>query len=199
MKQCKKCMEFKPFEAFSKQNRKKEGLQLYCKLCYRENLKKWRSDNPIQAAKWAREDRLKNPERAKVRDLRHNLKLGTRWGQLKFAAKKRGLEVLLTKEQYIQLTEYPCYYCGGPLPLQGGGVDRIDNVKGYTLGNVVPCCTICNRVKWEFKIEELIEHVDRMKEYLALDIRKLPVFLDDYAIEVTVLEADAQPNTKNVI
>ena len=35
----------------------------------------------------------------------------------------------------------PCYYCGD---IHKIGCDRIDNSKGHTKDNVVPCCFECN-------------------------------------------------------
>jgi hypothetical protein len=45
MKTCTKCKEEKPFEAFSKEKRSKDGFKHWCKTCtkeYNAGLKKWR-------------------------------------------------------------------------------------------------------------------------------------------------------------
>ena len=69
-------------------------------------------------------------------------------------AKNRGLEFLLTKEEFLFLTQQNCYYCGKPPSNHGktslsqkkigayfyNGLDRINNKMGYTLSNVLPCC-----------------------------------------------------------
>ena len=48
----------------------------------------------------------------------------------------------------------PCTYCGTTdEPI---GMDRIDNNKGHTTDNVVPCCQICNKVKNNiFTVDEM--------------------------------------------
>lgn len=71
-----------------------------------------------------------------------------RFQHLRGLAKKRGLEVLMTFEQYEQLiAKGSCDYCSGPLSKTGGGLDRLDNNKGYVIENVVPCCGNCNKLR----------------------------------------------------
>lgn len=79
-------------------------------------------------------------------------------GNYKKNAKKRGFEYNLTEEQFRKLTQKSCHYCG-TLPsnvsnqkrcngaYSYNGLDRIDNTKGYTIDNVVPCCRMCNIAK----------------------------------------------------
>lgn len=84
----------------------------------------------------------------------------------KRSAKVRGLSWELTKEQHADLIAGNfCYYdCGNPLPNTGSALDRLDNTKGYTLDNVVPCCTSCNNsrkdnyspAEWRVMIAALI-------------------------------------------
>lgn len=50
----------------------------------------------------------------------------------------------LTREQYEDLVSKPCHYCGFKIETVIGGLDRLDNSKGYIFGNVVPCCFECN-------------------------------------------------------
>jgi len=66
--------------------------------------------------------------------------------QLKSAAGRRKLQVGITFEQYVELTKpNECYYCKGILTACGYNIDRLDHMKGYLLGNVVPCCWDCKR------------------------------------------------------
>ena len=85
----------------------------------------------------------------------------------KAAAKRRGYEWQLSREQVHFLTQQPCHYCGVE-PRQvtaahgntcnGGylynGFDRVDNGEGYSPENVVPCCMRCNYAKREMSIDE---------------------------------------------
>lgn len=47
----------------------------------------------------------------------------------------------------------PCHYCGDTRRV---GCDRIDNKKGHTMDNVVPCCVECNTARNDyFTYEEM--------------------------------------------
>ncbi len=70
-----------------------------------------------------------------------------RLAKVRFAATKRKIAFDISLEDFLVLIKLPCFYCSGALPEAGGGLDRIDNEKGYMLGNVVPCCTRCNTMR----------------------------------------------------
>ena len=90
----------------------------------------------------------------------------------KSSAKIRSLEFSLAMEEFRLLVDAPCKYCGGgPKPHKGygrlktdpylcNGLDRVDNTKGYTVLNCVPCCTICNLMKRGMSAENFIAHVE---------------------------------------
>lgn len=64
------------------------------------------------------------------------------------------------------LTSKPCFYCQLPLGKTGIGLDRIDNARGYVDGNVLPCCTLCNYVRYiNFSVVEM--------QNLGIEIRKI--------------------------
>jgi len=79
----------------------------------------------------------------------------------RLGAKRRALVFQLTHAQFKTLIKLNCKYCGTPAlqilkyrtqasyepPFLYNGIDRIDNTKGYTQDNCVPCCEICNRAK----------------------------------------------------
>jgi hypothetical protein len=45
------------------------------------------------------------------------------------------------------------------------GIDRMDNTKGYVLGNIVSCCTECNYVKRDKPFGEWMQWLDRVVEH----------------------------------
>lgn len=90
-------------------------------------------------------------------------------------AKKRGIEYSLTEKQFKKITQQPCYYCGAKpnnitnQPHCNGvytynGLDRIDNAKGYSINNVVPCCRQCNFAKGKLILQEFKQWIDRVYE-----------------------------------
>ncbi len=84
-------------------------------------------------------------------------------------AREKNLDFALTKEQFKDLMDSDCYYCGGEPKnsfLQHGkpisvyqGIDRLDNSKGYTPDNVVPCCIRCNKMKKALGHDEFVTHI----------------------------------------
>lgn len=46
------------------------------------------------------------------------------------------------------------------------GIDRVDNNKGYTLNNCVPCCKTCNQAKHRLSQEYFIEWVEKIYKHL---------------------------------
>lgn len=89
----------------------------------------------------------------------------------KRTAEKRNLEFDIAKDYFLELVQKDCFYCGSePSSVSKAtngnfiynGVDRIDNSKGYVLGNVVSCCTKCNFIKGTMSLEELREHLNKI-------------------------------------
>lgn len=85
-------------------------------------------------------------------------------------AKYRNIDWSLTFEEYSILRNAECYYCLGKLPTTSNGLDRIDSSKGYVTGNVVPCCSGCNRLKFDaLSQKETIEVVNLLKKLRNTD------------------------------
>ena len=89
----------------------------------------------------------KKTETGKLAQARENRSLAGRYKALKYIAKQRGYECQLSKADLAYLVMQPCHYCGQPLSQTGCGLDRVNNSVGYSLGNVVPCCAACNKIK----------------------------------------------------
>lgn len=88
------------------------------------------------------------------------------YGRYVYSAHKRGHEWGLEPTQFLNLTTQDCAYCGDApgkkvrnSQLEYNGIDRIDNEKGYTLDNSVPCCSACNKMKGSYSAPEFIEKV----------------------------------------
>lgn len=85
-------------------------------------------------------------------------------------ARTRGLIWELDKNYALNIMDKPCHYCGLPPKedcdgLVRSSIDRVDNAKGYTKDNVVPCCFECNRMKHTMSVEQYHEHVARVHNY----------------------------------
>ena len=86
-----------------------------------------------------------------------------RYSLYRHGAKRRKIEFELTKEQFVEFWGKDCTYCGDQV--DGIGLDRVDNSKGYTVDNVVPCCGECNRFKWGMTGEEFISHCTKIAKF----------------------------------
>lgn len=85
-------------------------------------------------------------EIGKGKVLRHKDSPNRKFSTYKCSAKKHaGREFSITKEQFMELWQKPCYYCNGSIKTIG--IDRVNNEKGYTVDNIVPCCKLCNYAK----------------------------------------------------
>lgn len=80
-------------------------------------------------------------------------------------AKKQNKEFTLSLEDYTGLLNKPCFYDGVSLFGEYGiGLDRIDNSKGYTKENVLPCCGACNKIRGNnLTVEEMIAVANLLK------------------------------------
>lgn len=95
--------------------------------------------------------------------------LNSTYRQYVTGAKNRNLEFFLTKEEFKVITKENCYYCGiSPNNIRKtkhkenyvyNGIDRIDNSKGYVKGNVVPCCSKCNKAKNKYSKDDFLSWV----------------------------------------
>jgi len=89
------------------------------------------------------------------------------------AANSRNYVWNISKEEFKYITKQNCFYCGhSPANIQRfdrnrgeyiyNGLDRVDNKIGYSIDNVVPCCTKCNVAKNKMTIQEfkiLVENI----------------------------------------
>lgn len=93
----------------------------------------------------------------------------------KYAAIRRGYLFELTIDEFINLIEGHCKYCGiKPYCINNAknvinynrykynGVDRIDNTKGYTVKNSTSCCAICNNAKGTLTLKEFNNWIQRI-------------------------------------
>lgn len=100
--------------------------------------------------------------------------------QYKYNAKKRGYSFELNKEEFSDLINSNCHYCGSE-PKNNrkilandsngftyNGIDRVDNSIGYSFNNCVTSCKICNRAKDILTYDEFINWIKTVHNYLNL-------------------------------
>lgn len=110
--------------------------------------------------KWYKKNKLENPEKW-TKWYRENPRAKYRTAEGKFArlisgAREREIGFDLTFEEFKQhFWQQDCFYCHEKI--ETVGIDRIDNKKGYSLSNLIPCCKICNLMRRILTQEEFIK------------------------------------------
>ena len=86
-------------------------------------------------------------------------------------------DFLLTFEEFKELVNKNCYYCG-EIPSKTrfiasktkekplNGIDRVDNNVGYLKENCVPCCTTCNFMKKMLTKEDFLNQIDKIYKFI---------------------------------
>lgn len=92
----------------------------------------------------------RNPDRVREMNSSWNTRnrLRKRFTHAKDIARRRSLAFGFTYKDMLTFWFRPCTYCGNGIIFEKGiGLDRIDNKKGYTQSNVLPCCGDCNYIR----------------------------------------------------
>jgi 5-methylcytosine-specific restriction endonuclease McrA len=86
--------------------------------------------------------------------------------------------VTISFEEFLSLISQPCQYCGdidtkikkraiGDVVYKANGLDRLNNSKGYTIDNVVPCCKKCNRAKNDMDVDIFLSWVKKVNDHIS--------------------------------
>jgi hypothetical protein len=90
-----------------------------------------------------------------------------------YKAEKRGLRFELTLDQFIEIVQRRCVFCGECV--EPRGVDRRNNSRGYVFDNCQPCCGPCNALKgvrdqqtWLAGILKIAKYQEALQKQKAL-------------------------------
>lgn len=104
------------------------------------------------------------------------------WSKHRQSARERNICSEISFDEFYHISKKPCWYCNH-IPNSGywenssyrkdwhepfisNGIDRIDNLKGYIVGNIAPCCIRCNRAKNDMTIEQWKEKIRKWAGWL---------------------------------
>ena len=106
------------------------------------------------------------------------------YSQYRAGARRRKIEFAVTFDQFKEIVTKDCFYCGsvpsrvvicGNSPNAAAkkhsafvcnGLDRIDSSLGYTLDNILPCCSTCNYAKQDLKQDYFMQWIARAYTHL---------------------------------
>lgn len=83
-----------------------------------------------------------------------------KFSSYKSEAKHFGRVFLLSLEDFAELWQKPCSFCGDPI--ETIGIDRIDNSKGYEKSNIHPCCGPCNKMRNKTPVPDFLDRVQKI-------------------------------------
>ena len=117
--------------------------------------------------------RIEGRHRAGIQKL-----LSLEYARKRSEARRAGLEFALSRDEFVEIVLSPCVYCGSPptkvrsicdkgsaypavgLPyVRVHGIDRAKSSRGYTRGNSLPCCWVCNRAKSDMQLSKFEEWI----------------------------------------
>jgi ribosomal protein L34E len=97
------------------------------------------------------------------------------------SANTRSIAFSLSNEDFIWMTNQPCYLCGIPVSdMNDNGIDRVNNAEGYTMDNCKGCCGHCNLLKKTHHLDKLRFISKKVKDRYtilleALSEKQIPV------------------------
>ena len=185
IKVCSHCKRELPFDMFHKNSCAKDGFACFCKDCKREQeinrkdkRQQWIENNrdKIRERQRSPENKAKrkqyretHKEEERERRRNYDITVRGRYGIYKQNAKQRNIQFDLTVEEFDEITQQPCTYCGGfngeCNGIKYSGVDRIDSSQGYIKLNAIPCCEMCNKMKLDYDLHDFLEHVKKIVNY----------------------------------
>lgn len=141
-KTCAKCKEEKLLTDYRNSCKGLDKKQSYCRKCQNAAVRKWENTHK---------------DKAKQNSKDYSQTINGRYLYCIRTSKKRKIAFSLTKSQFTELINKLCHYCVGMFPGTNTcyGIDRKNNLLGYTYENCLPCCGTCNKIKNNFlSVEE---------------------------------------------
>ena len=83
------------------------------------------------------------------------------WFAYVHRAKRKGRDFQLNRRQFEDYVTDNCFYChAAPDPVNG--IDRVNSDYGYTTGNAVTACKMCNKAKSDLSLDVFVSYAKRL-------------------------------------
>jgi predicted RNA-binding Zn-ribbon protein involved in translation (DUF1610 family) len=103
--------------------------------------------------------------------------LNSTYSAYKSKAKIKKIAFKISKDIFKRIVASNCHYCGATPSNEMkssyntgsffyNGIDRIDNNRGYTSDNIVPCCKICNYAKNTMSLSDFYSWISRVYKHI---------------------------------
>lgn len=76
------------------------------------------------------------------------------WKEYRRSAERRDISFEIDESIHVLLVGNPCHYCG---LVSCNGIDRKDNMEGYTQSNCLSCCKTCNKMKHKLDYDVFLD------------------------------------------
>ena len=179
---CEKCLE-KTREIERKQYRQRQLDETICLTCgvkmdtKTEGFKKETVQRCAECY-----NKLKAVERERERKERdYNIErkqnIQKHYNEYQKGAIKRNLEFSIEIDDFEELVNSHCYYCNEYNSERVIGLDRLDSSKGYSIKNIVPCCSECNTMKNNASLDNFINKIKKIYLHLIdkTEVSQIPV------------------------
>jgi hypothetical protein len=210
---CTTCKKKQSISNFDKRTKSKTGFKNQCKQCKKEQAKSVACSLIVTEKKCSACKKIKDVSFFNSDASRKDGYLGRcincitdatkkpliRFNRAKSQANERGVNFNLKKSDYTEIINKNCYYCNvKTIGFEAGcGLDRIDNFKGYTIDNVLPCCGRCNKFRGdnvtavEFKVMS-----DALIKYRENELKKNK---GHPSYEVEIVEKKKKSKKKKIV
>ena len=108
----------------------------------------------------------KNKEKIKVDRQKYYYSCKGKYSEYKKSAKTRGHSFDLSVQEFESFWQKDCSYCGSAIVTIG--LDRINSLAGYSIDNVVSCCSSCNTMKMCLQEEEWLNKMFTILKYKGI-------------------------------
>lgn len=158
---CKKCGRELPLSEFSKHKITKDGYRNICKECCSKYMKEYFAEHNERKKQYDKQWRSFNSQYIKSYKKEWlNTQKGRAYNLLaayKQSDRKYGRENNIDTDWIVEnIFTQKCPKCG-ETDWRKLGCDRIDNTKGHTKDNVVPCCEKCNKERHRKSFDEFYD------------------------------------------
>lgn len=142
-----------------------EKVAMYC-LKHRQkqietDVDEYHKHNAEIAKAW----RDKNPEKVQEAYKKKNENIDYSYLNYERNAQLKQLDFKLTKEEFFDIVQQNCSYCGIMQEKGFNGIDRVDSSVGYITENCVTCCAMCNFMKKCLDKQTFLQRIEHILSY----------------------------------